>query len=257
MEDPLPCNGMEERDNLDWFGRASSSESALSNETLPNSVVISEAEVSLVCAIDAVKQLVAEVHHLNSHGLLSSWQEIIELGHVVQDAKQIVLAKLCPCNDSPSSSQAQHDVDEFLNSSAAIQAQYYAFMKDYASAECDASSDKYFSGVYPNGMDVYSESAWCHVMNAGGRVLAGDNEDWDRRFATREKQVALGKATTAYTIYCIEVPRELRNEDHPVTPRIYDRTKSKRGWKYEVEAWRRELRRLECSYLANECLNEV
>merc|ERR1719502_704199 len=75
-----------------------------------------------------------------------------------------------------------------------------------------------------------------------GQMPEASEEDWERRREMRAKAISIVKSTAEYQWYESRASRGER----PRTPDPADRTVSKRRWKYDVEMWRTELRRL-CS----------
>jgi len=61
-----------------------------------------------------------------------------------------------------------------------------------------------------------------------------------RRLETRQKQIDIGKNTTGYQCYFIQVPKEKRKRCDPQTPNIYQ-VCSKRSWDGQIRKWRRLL----------------
>lgn len=217
---------MEDRGTDTPWRSSRHSESAQSCETFLNSAVTSDGEVSLEAAIVGVSHLLAEVENLNCHGLLSSWQEIIELENVVADTKKAVLTRM-----SGSSSCGP-------NAKAATSPPTMS----YSGVDAVYSEEYYNDAFHSDMMNV----AWYPVEEYQTRLASvTEGQDWDHRFKTRQKQIDIGKATSAYKTYSESVPRHLRNKDDPHTPRVTDQEKSKRSWKYEVELWRHKLRQYE------------
>lgn len=56
----------------------------------------------------------------------------------------------------------------------------------------------------------------------------------------REQRVQRVKNQSAYVEYVKQVPKEKRSGGHPVTPRIAE-PRSQRVWKFELEAWKRQI----------------
>lgn len=72
-------------------------------------------------------------------------------------------------------------------------------------------------------------------------------EEWQRRVETRRKAINIGKETVEYRRLA-EVRLSKCNEDdavaEPLTPDPFDRTVSKRQWKYNIKQWRLALKSL-------------
>jgi len=237
MEDPWhePWNSANEIGQA--TGRASRvSDSLKSNFSWRNSTVISDSEVSLESAILSVNDLVMEVCRLNCHGLLSSWQEIIELESVVAEAKKVILAKMHEGASPMTRSDFNGESESSTSTIPSIR------QKRHASVVTSSTDD----GQAPESLEASD------VIGVEGTLPDKESskltaEDWERRFKSRQKQIDIGKATSAYKTYSERVMREIRRYDDPHTPRVRDVEKSKRSWKYEVEAWRHKLRKYEAS----------
>jgi len=69
-------------------------------------------------------------------------------------------------------------------------------------------------------------------------------EDWNRRCETRQRAVDFGKITPEYARCCEARALGEVEATGLETPNPKDRSISKRQWKYIVQKWRNELKRL-------------
>ena len=92
-----------------------------------------------------------------------------------------------------------------------------------------------------------------------------EEEERLRRISQRRKQVEFGKSTLGYKVYTLLVPlhhREDGNDDHPITPDVFD-LRSRRKWFGSLVAWRKTLHkwdRLERQWLKlcdNTVVNDI
>ena len=68
------------------------------------------------------------------------------------------------------------------------------------------------------------------------------DEEWALRFQARLYSVLLVKNKGIYNIYITNVPRHLRDDSMPQTPRCDVRTMSTRMWRYVLRTWDENLK---------------
>jgi hypothetical protein len=69
------------------------------------------------------------------------------------------------------------------------------------------------------------------------RTSDATQEEWERRFCQREKQVMVGKGTRGYQEYLQMIPKDQRAPRDPVTPRVAEQC-SKRAFDGRLKQWR-------------------
>jgi len=69
------------------------------------------------------------------------------------------------------------------------------------------------------------------------RTSDATQEEWERRFCQREKQVMVGKGTRGYQEYLQLIPKDQRAPRDPVTPRVAEQC-SKRAFDGRLKQWR-------------------
>lgn len=67
-------------------------------------------------------------------------------------------------------------------------------------------------------------------------------EEWNHRCAKRAQEIVNIKSLVGYKLYAAQFPREHRDDEEPRTPDPYDRTVSKRKWKWTLDQWRQHCR---------------
>ena len=78
------------------------------------------------------------------------------------------------------------------------------------------------------------------LLDAWTAIPDASDEVWNRRFASRARQIAIGKSRPEYQRYCDQVPVEERGPLHPQTPDSGVRC-SKREFDRVLADWRRRL----------------
>jgi hypothetical protein len=69
------------------------------------------------------------------------------------------------------------------------------------------------------------------------KTVDASQEEWERRFCQREKQVMVGKGTRGYQEYIKMIPKEQRTARDPSTPRVAEQC-SKRAFDGRLKQWR-------------------
>lgn len=69
------------------------------------------------------------------------------------------------------------------------------------------------------------------------KTVEASQEEWERRFCQREKQVMVGKGTRGYQQYVQMIPKEKRTARDPSTPRVAEQC-SKRAFDGRLKQWR-------------------
>ena len=68
------------------------------------------------------------------------------------------------------------------------------------------------------------------------------DEEWTPRFQARLYSVVLTKTKPIYQIYIADVPKHLRYDTMPQTPRCDMRSMSTRKWRYDLKMWNQNLK---------------
>jgi len=83
-----------------------------------------------------------------------------------------------------------------------------------------------------------SEDSWMVTETVPlAKTVEASQEEWERRFCQREKQVMVGKGTRGYQQYVAMIPKEKRSARDPSTPRVAEQC-SKRAFDGRLKQWR-------------------
>lgn len=74
------------------------------------------------------------------------------------------------------------------------------------------------------------------------QIPNASDQEWEQRTGKREKEVQTIKSMQSYRLYVEVFPQDHREDDDPKTPDPFDRSISKRQWKWNVEKWRLQLK---------------